>query len=155
MARPLRTETETLVSDSREEPGILDLVKTLVAEAGALARSEADLMKLEVQESTRAMIMGAVKTAIYVGVALLGVLSLTAFLIISLGQIIDGTDPSGYWISALIIGVILTIAGGVMATWHARRISEHTDLPMTRHAITNHKNPARKGYSNLKEAVDR
>ncbi len=152
MARPLRMETDLLVP---EERGILDLVKTLVAEAGALAQSEADLIKLEVQESTRAMIIDAVKTAIYSGVALLGILSLTAFLIIMLGQLIDGTDPSGYWISALIIGVILTVAGGMMAAWHARRIGEHADLPTTRHAVANNKNLVHKGYSRLKEVVDR
>lgn len=138
----------------RGDVGLVDLLKVLISEAGALARSEADVMKLEVQESTRAMIIDAIKTAIYGSIALLGALSLTAFLIVALGQLIGGSHPSGYWLSALIIGIVFGAGGGLMATRHARRIGERADLPNTRREIHRDQQFARAGISRLKRMAN-
>ncbi|MHB1949993.1 MAG: phage holin family protein [Acidiferrobacteraceae bacterium] len=141
--------------DVRSDAGVADLLKTLISEAAALARSEVDIVKLEVQESTRAMIIDTMKTAMYGGIALLGAVSLTAFLVVALGQLIGGTNPSGYWVSALIIGAVFVLGGGLMAIRHAQRIGERADLPKTRGEVRNAGDFAREGISRIKRAVDR
>lgn len=155
MARPLRSGEDTFVSQrpsSLQDAGVSELLKNLVSETAELVRSEANVMKLEVQESTRAMIVDAVKAAIYGGVALLGVLSLMAFLIIAIGELIAGGSATGYWISALGIGLIFTIAGGLMAARHGRRIGESAGLPKTRSEIRTDESLVRREVAKIKEA---
>lgn len=156
MARPLPTADERL-SAARPEPGVVDLLKTLVHESAELVRSEANLMKLEVQESTRAMIVDAVKAALFAGVALLGLLALMAFLIIALGQLLQGnhhgSSPAGYWASALIIGVLFTAVGGFMAARFAKRIGESAGLPKTRAGLRADEASLRGEFSKVKETV--
>jgi len=149
----MRTEEEVFAPPrSLRDAGILDLLRNLVSEAGELVRSEANVIKLEVQESTQAMIIDAVKTAIYGGIALLGVLSLMAFLIIAIGELIAGGGTTGYWISALGIGLIFTIIGGTMAARHARRIGENAALPKIRSEIRTDESLVRREVAKIKEA---
>lgn len=147
-------EVSTDAAGPRGDAGLVDLLKVLIAEAGALARSEADVMKLEVQESTKAMIIDAIKTAIYGSIALLGALSLMTFLIIALGQMFGGSRPSGYWLSALIIGVVFAMGGGFMATRHARRIGGRVNLPNTKGAIHSDKQFTHAGLSRFKRIAN-
>lgn len=152
MARPIRI-TDDLSYRPNREPGIVDLMKILVTETTELVRSEANVLKLELQESTRAMIVDAVKTAIYGGAALLGVFSLMAFFIIAFGEMLTGTRPTGYWISALVIGLILTIGGGLMAARYARRIGASADLPKTRSEAHINQALVQKEFSDMKSEI--
>ena len=152
MARPIRI-TDDLSYQPNREPGIVELMKTLVTETTELVRSEANVLKLELQESTRAMIVDAVKAAIYGGAALLGVFSLMAFFIIAFGEMLSGTRPTGYWVSALLIGLILTIGGGLMASRYAKRIGASADLPKTRGEAHINEALAKKEFSDMKADV--
>lgn len=111
---------------------IVGLFRHAVNEAADLVRSEANLVKLELEESTRAIIADALKATLYSAVALLGVLSLLAFLIIGLAALIVGhmAPITSFWASALIIGAVFTTIGGLMAIRHAKRISH--DAPMNK-----------------------
>jgi hypothetical protein len=120
-----------------------------------LVRSEDNVIKLELQESTRALMLDGIKIAVYSGVALLGVLSLVAFLIIALGQLIEGgaAPVTGFWISALIVGLIFTIGGGVMAAKHAKQISKEIGLPKTKTEFEKDKHLIKRELYKMKEAV--
>lgn len=111
---------------------LVGLFRHAVNEAADLVRSEANLVKLELEESTRAIIADALKATLYSAIALLGLLSLLAFLIIGLAALIVGhvAAITSFWASALIIGAVFTTAGGLMAMRHAKRISH--DVPMKR-----------------------
>ncbi|MHB1566471.1 MAG: phage holin family protein [Acidiferrobacter sp.] len=107
---------------------ITALLQHVAHEVGELLRCEASALRLEMEESTRAVILDALKAAVYSAVALLGILSLLAFLIIGLADIITNrTSPiTGFWTSALIIGVLFTATGGFMAVHHGRGIGRQT-----------------------------
>ncbi len=116
----------------RVQRSIVELFRHAVTEAADLVRSEATLVKLELEESTRAIIIDALKATLYSAIALLGLLSLLAFLIIGLAALIVGhvTAITSFWASALIIGAVFTTAGGLMAMRHAKRIGH--DAPMSK-----------------------
>ncbi|MHB1511777.1 MAG: phage holin family protein [Acidiferrobacter sp.] len=113
------------------------LLRHAADEAFAIIRSEANVIKLEIEESTRAIIADAMKAAAYSAIALLGLFSLLAFLIIGLADLLAGTVSSmaSFWASALIIGVLFTGIGGGMAMRHAKRIGQDARLKNTRSEI--------------------
>lgn len=117
-----------------EEPPLRDLLRDLFSQTGALLRAEADVIKLELQESSRAIALDAIKTSVAAGIALMGLFSLLAFAIIGLGDLIGGGVPEvrGFWLSALIVGVVLTGGGGFFALRYGQRIGRNTKLPRTR-----------------------
>ncbi|MDA8390625.1 MAG: phage holin family protein [Gammaproteobacteria bacterium] len=105
-------------------PSFIALLRHMADESVQLVRSEATVIRLEMEESTRAIILDAIKTTLYSAVALLGLLSLLAFLIIGLAALITGqlNSTTAFWTSALVIGVVFTTVGGFMAWRHARHI---------------------------------
>ncbi|HLQ24686.1 MAG TPA: phage holin family protein [Acidiferrobacterales bacterium] len=151
MTKPIKIEEGI---DTNNKVSITELLKNLISKTGELVRSEANVIKLEMQESTRAMILDGIKTAAYSGIALLGVLSLVAFLIIALGQLIEGGAPvTGFWVSALIIGLIFTIGGGIMAAKHAKQIGKDIGLPKSQTEFEKDKRLVKRELYKMKEAV--
>jgi uncharacterized membrane protein YqjE len=161
MARPLRAVPEQrayqepVEPEPKQELPVIGLLKNLISETGELIRTEAQVLKLELQESSRAMMRESIKAIVYSGVALLGVLSLMAFLIIALGDAISGgsTDVRGFWISALIIGVVFTAIGGFMAMRHAKRIGHEVGLPKSQRELATDRAFVREEYQKVKEAA--
>lgn len=159
MARPLHSLGDVPPAASYAAPetkaGIGELVKSLLAQTGELVRAEADVIKLEMQESTRVMIVDGLKAAVAAGVALLGVFSLVAFLIIALGDLLTGGahDVRGFWLSALIVGVLLSGIGGYVAMTHAKRIGEGVGFPRTKRELRTDKEFIKDGIDKLKESA--
>lgn len=156
MARPLRVPPEIAHEErpARSTASVTDLLRSLIDEAGELVRTEANVIKLEVQESTRAMLRESVKAMIYGGVALLGVLSLMAFLIIGLGDLLsEGTRATSYWVSALIIGVLFAGIGGYMAMRHGRQIGSEVGLPKSQSELRTDRQFVRRELDKIKEAA--
>lgn len=154
MATPLRAPTESPETAKNDLP-VIGLLRSLITETSELVRTEIDVLKLELQESTRAMMRDSIKAVVYSGLALLGILSLLAFLIIALGDAIAGgaTNVTGFWLSALIIGLIFTIFGGVMALRSAKRIGSDVTLARARGELRTDRNFVRQEYQKLKEAA--
>lgn len=152
MARPRH---DIPVLETPAPSSVIDLLKILVAETGELIRSEAEVIKLEMQESTRAMIVGGIQAAIYGGVALLGVLSLLTFLILALGDWIEGDniDVTGFWLSALIVGLVLVVVGSLMASKSVKRIGREIGLTKTHIELEKDKRLLREELHKIKEAV--
>ena len=117
-----------------EVDSLVDLFRHAASEAGEIIRSEARVIKLELEENTRAIIVDALKATVYGAIALLGLLNLLAFLIIGLADIITRhvVSITSFWASALIIGVVFTTAGGLMATRHAWRMGHDAQLKHSR-----------------------
>ena len=101
-ALPPATTTST-------EPSLGELFKRLTTDTSELIRQEAALAKAEMLEMTRGLAGDAAKVGVAGGLALVGVLALSAFLILALGNVLGGA----YWLSSLIVGVI-ALAVGVM-----------------------------------------
>ena len=148
MAEPLR------IPPPAREPSSIDVMRRLLFETGELLRAEANVVKLELQESMRAMIVGGVRAAIYSGVALLGVLSLLAFLILAIGDGIGGSAAvRPFWVSALIVGLVLTAVGGLMAAHHIKRIGRESGMPRTKREARADREFVREEIKKIKEAA--
>jgi uncharacterized membrane protein YqjE len=92
------------------EPSLGELFRRLSSDTADLVKQEASLAKAEIAASAAVLAKDATKVGVGAGLALAGILSLTAFLVVGLGVLL-----SSYWLSALIIGVVMLAVGGMMA----------------------------------------
>jgi uncharacterized membrane protein YqjE len=82
----------------RGEPPLGELFKQLSEDGARLIRQEMALAKAELRETGSALGQDAKKLGIAIGLALLGAMAATAFLILGIGDLIDN-----YWLAALMI----------------------------------------------------
>jgi uncharacterized membrane protein YqjE len=108
---------------TQEEP-IGDLLKRFGQDAATLVRQEITLVKLELRESAKGLAKDAGKLGAAAGLALFGGLALLAFLIVGLGDLIDN-----YWLSALIVSVLLLGAAALMARGALRHVQQSSMAP--------------------------
>lgn len=136
------------------DSSVSSLIKRLIAQTGELVRAEANVIKMEMQQSTRSMIFDGIKAAIYSGIAFLGILSLVAFMVIALGDLLTGGEHGvrGFWLSALIIGTVLSGGGGFMAYRHITQFGKDIQLPHTKRALRTDKQFIKEEMEKIKEA---
>jgi uncharacterized membrane protein YqjE len=91
------------------EPPLGELFRQLAEDSATLIRQEMQLARTELRESVRSITRGALMLAIGGGLLLVGLLALTAFLIVALGAALDN-----YWLGALIVALLYGAIGGVM-----------------------------------------
>ena len=96
---------------SRSDSSIGDLFRRLTTDTGELIRQEAALAKAEIRETGSALAGDAREIGMAIGLALAGALALVAFLVIGLGNVLDGR----YWLSSLIVGIVATGVGMMLA----------------------------------------
>jgi divalent metal cation (Fe/Co/Zn/Cd) transporter len=92
------------------EPSLGELFKQLTQDTGVLIKQEVALARTEMRENIQSVTRNAVKIAAGGVVAVVGVLVLVAFVVVLLGSLLGN-----YWLSALIVGLLMVIVGGVMA----------------------------------------
>jgi uncharacterized membrane protein YqjE len=102
--------TENVSTGTNGDASMRELLRQLADEGANLVRGEIALAKLELTETARSAALDGVKLVAAMAMAWIGALALTAALIIGLG-----TAIGNYWASALIVGVLLLIVGGLMA----------------------------------------
>ncbi len=99
-----------LRQDYRSERSVGELFGQLSQDLGLLVRQEAQLAKTELQTKISRLTTDLVSLATGGIVTLLGALALTAAVILLLVDPV-GLDP---WLAALLVGVVLGVAGYVM-----------------------------------------
>jgi uncharacterized membrane protein YqjE len=87
-----------------------ELLKRFGQDAGTLVKQEITLAKLELRESAKSLGKDAGKIGAAAGLGLFGAFAFLAFVIVGLGDLINN-----YWLSALIVAVLLLGAAAVMA----------------------------------------
>lgn len=92
------------------DPSLGELFRQLSSDTAELVQQEMRLAKAELRETTSRVGRDTSKIGIAAGLALAGVLALTAFLIAGLGALLG----DNYWLSALIVGVVLLAIGGAL-----------------------------------------
>lgn len=97
-------------SGSGSETSLGELLKRLSTDTAELVKQEANLAKAELTASAGVLADDAMKVGVAAGLALAGVLALTAFLVVGLGALLNN-----YWLSSLIVGVVVLAIGGMMA----------------------------------------
>jgi uncharacterized membrane protein YqjE len=99
------------------EPSISDLVRQLAQDSTTLIRQEVALAKSEMRENVRTAARDMSMIAVGGAIAGVGMLVLTAFLVLLLGSLLQN-----YWLAALIVGLVFVIIGGVMAWSNLNRL---------------------------------
>lgn len=113
-----------------DEASIGDLFSRLTADTLLLMRQEISLAKTEMKESGTRLKQMTRSIAVAAAFILPGVMALTAFLIIALGNAINS-----YLTSALIVGVVLCVAGWIVARQGLARAA-HGGVGMRRTAAS-------------------
>lgn len=92
------------------EPSLGELLARLTSDTGDLVRQEVALARAEMKQVGATLARDGAKLGIAFELANAGLLAITAFLIIALGNLFGN-----YWLSALIIGVLFLAVGGYMS----------------------------------------
>ena len=107
--RPSR-DTGVRAHPTTAEPSLGELFRQLTTDTGQLIRQEVTLAKAELRQTSATVSRDAAKIGVAVFVANAGLLALTAFLVIALGDAFNN-----FWLSALIVAVVFLGVGGVLA----------------------------------------
>lgn len=92
------------------DTGIPDLIRRLTDDSKRLAADEVRLAKLELHESVRTGVGGAVSFAVALGMGVVALVALTILLAAVLGRVFGGN----YWAGALVAGAFDVIIGLVL-----------------------------------------
>lgn len=150
-----RQRSGPLVADGRgrrhngaDAAPIGELLRRFTDDASLLVRQELELARAEVRESAVRVRDMAVRMAIATALAVPGLLALTAFVILALGEAINS-----YWLSALIVGVILTGTAVLLARQGMRRVQDGVGLPRTTRSLRQDAQWGREELRNFKREL--
>jgi membrane protein len=104
---------------------VVALARELVNDLALLFRQEIALAQAEIAQNLRGVFRNTGRIAVGGGVALFGAVVLVAFLIVGLGVLLGGA----YWLSSLIVAVLLLGGGAGLAVLGAKRIGERSLAP--------------------------
>lgn len=131
-------------------PSLGELLKRLSSDMGSLVSQELALAKAEMRDSVSQAVKGVTKLSIAMALALAGAISLTAFLILGLGAVLDDR----YWLSALIVGVVELGLGMMAAKSAIKSMGEAAHKPAeTVQSLKEDKQWARQEMKDLKRDV--
>jgi len=112
-------------SDGAHEASLGELIKSLTDDSRALLQQQVDLAKAEIRETGMRLAGDAVKVGVAAGLAFVGALALTAFLVIGLGTALGGL----YWLSSLLVGVVAAGVGYAMVKSATNDIAQRGIAP--------------------------
>jgi len=101
-----------------------ELFRRLTTDTSDLVRQEMALAKAEMREVGATAAKDGAKLGVAAGLALAGVLTVTAFLVILLGDALNN-----YWLGALIVGLVLLGIGAVLGRSAMSDISQRGLMP--------------------------
>jgi membrane protein len=108
-----------------EQRSLSQLVRELANDGANLIRQEIALARAELTQNLGGLARHARSAAVGAGVALVGLLVLVAFLVIGLGALLGGA----YWLSALIVALVLVATGGGLALSGVRQLGRAALAP--------------------------
>lgn len=128
------------------------LLSTLTKEMTSLVRNEAELAKTEMSEKTHQAMGGIAEIAIAGAVLLGGFLTLLAAIVFLLNEVLPpDTTP---WLSALIVGGVVTVIGIVMLKAGQKKLQTRNLMPnRTMHSLQSDKATAKEHQHNVKEEL--
>lgn len=121
---------------AHEERSVGELFRQLSNDSADLVRKEIALVKAEIRQTGTTLFRDAAKVGTAIGLAFLGAMALTGFLVAALGDVMDGR----YWLSALIVGVVYMAIGSMLAKSAFGEIKRRGER--AKHAVETVKNTA-------------
>lgn len=108
------------------EPSLGELFRQLAEDSSNLIKQEIELAKTEMKDTVSQAVRDAVWIPVWGAVALVGSLVLVTFLVLLIGDLLNN-----YWLSALIVGVVFTVVGGLLAMSAMKRLTSLSLKPET------------------------
>lgn len=150
MATRIDAEEPRARGGANPAPGYVQILREIGDGAKALARSEIALIRAEIELEIKAATKHLQQTAVFGGLVALSVLPFLAFLVIGLGDLLDGR----YWLSSLIVAVACAAVGGTLAFRAYRRLKERDlTLPRSRRSIRESADELKDEVEDIKDAV--
>lgn len=107
---PARTDMpERVPGADIDDASLGELFKRLTSDTGDLIRKEIALARVELAQTAQTLARDGAKLGTAAAIGLVGLLSVTACLVIAIGAAIGN-----YWLSALIVGVPLLVIAAVL-----------------------------------------
>jgi uncharacterized membrane protein YqjE len=120
-------EQSSQAQHSSDQDSLSSIFKNLFFSLNGLMRSEVKLAKLEMKQQTLFIVQQVSRAILAGAVAWLALQCLIVFAIVSLGSWLDGR----YWLSALIVGLVLGVPSILYALRTFRHIQEEARLQTT------------------------
>jgi uncharacterized membrane protein YqjE len=115
-----------------------------------LIQSEIHLAKAEIGDTARGLQGYVIQAMVFGLLAAIGILPFIAFLVIGLGEILN----HNYWLSSLIIAVLMTLVSGLMAfRAYAHLKEQDLSLPRTRTTFEHEKDHVTEKLRDVSEDV--
>jgi membrane-associated phospholipid phosphatase len=125
-------------------------IRELATSAKDLIEKEIGLVKAEVVSSAHKVSRHSTQAAVFAGLLAVSIIPFIAFLVIGLGEILDGR----YWLSSLIVAVVFAVVGGVFAYRAFKKITEEDlQLPRTKATLEREKMAVQNKIDELKYAA--
>jgi uncharacterized membrane protein YqjE len=124
-ANPVQGYADGRMRAPAAERSVGDLFKQLTADTGDLLRQEISLVTAEIRQTAATFARDGAEVATALALAMAGLMALVAFFIAGLGSLLDDR----YWLSALIVAVVLLGIGGVLARHAVADIKRRLSTP--------------------------
>src|SRR5688572_11723120 len=121
----MKTGTGRTDEETPQKRSLAELARDLANDTVTLVRQEIGLLKAEIRENARGLTGGAGKLAVGGVLIVVGLLVLVAFLVVGLGALLGGE----YWLSALIVALVLLGGGAGLGYLSVRRMSKASIMP--------------------------
>ena len=127
------------------------LFRDLGMSAKNMIRSEVDLALAELKENVKEVGKHSAQAAVFGALAALSVLPFLAFLVIGLGDLLDGR----YWLSSLIVSLVCAFGGGIPAYAAFKRLkAQDLSLNRTKQQFDHQKRVVQDQVENLKDVTN-
>jgi uncharacterized membrane protein YqjE len=120
LANDRLTETGSPKLSTGNTPSFSSVAHEVTESIKAVIRSELHLAKAEFKENGSQATRYGVRMAIFGVIAALGIFPLLSFLVIGLGKLLN----DNYWLSSLIVSVVLFAVGGAVAYLMLKKIKQ-------------------------------
>lgn len=126
------------------------IMKEVVVSAKDLVQSEVQLVIAELKLISKNVAQHTTQGLIFGSLVLLSVLPFIAFLVIGLGELLD----ERYWLSSLIVSVVMAAIGGPLAYRAFKKIKDHDlHMPHTQSVINKDKATVQRAMYDIKTTV--
>ncbi|MFL5814277.1 MAG: phage holin family protein [Bdellovibrionia bacterium] len=123
LANDRSAETGSPKLHTSNAPSFSSVAHEMTESIKAVIRSELHLAKAEFKENGSQAARYSVRMVIFAAIAALGIFPLLAFLVVGLGRLLN----DNYWLSSLIVSVVLFGVGGGVAYLMLKKI-KHVDF---------------------------
>jgi hypothetical protein len=127
-----------------------EVIREIGSNVKNVAKSELELVIAEYKEASKDLTKHMTQAVIFGALLAISVLPLLAFLVIGLGDIMNGQ----YWLSSLIVAVICAVVGGTFAYGAYKKLTtEDLKFSHTKNSVDKIVRTTQKKVGEVKEAI--